>query len=91
MFELPLQAEMFGRLLLVAALGSLIGSERERAGKPVGVRIHGMVALGAALFTVVSTAGFASGDPARVAAQVVTGIGFPGAGQSCTCAAACTT
>lgn len=80
MFELQFHAEMFGPLLLAAIFGSLIGYERERAGKPAGVRTHGMVALGAALFTVVSTNGFAGGDPARVAAQVVTGIGFLGAG-----------
>ena len=79
-FDPQFHAEMFGRLLLAAALGSLIGYERERAGKPAGVRTHGMVSLGAALFTVVSIDGFGGADPARVAAQVVTGIGFLGAG-----------
>ena len=73
--------EMMLRVLIAAALGALVGYERERMGKPAGVRTHGMVALGSALFTVVSLYGFSGvGDPARVAAQVVTGIGFLGAG-----------
>jgi putative Mg2+ transporter-C (MgtC) family protein len=62
-------------------LGALVGYERERAGKPAGVRTNGMVGLGAALFAVISLHGFGdTGDPARVAAQVVSGIGFLGAG-----------
>lgn len=73
--------QMFVRLLVAAALGSIVGYEREHVGKPAGVRTHGMVALGAALFTVVSLYGFGGvGDPGRVAAQIVTGIGFLGAG-----------
>jgi putative Mg2+ transporter-C (MgtC) family protein len=76
-----LDVQMFLRLLVAVVLGALVGYERERAGKPAGVRTHGMVSLGAALFAVVSLHGFGStGDPARVAAQVVTGIGFLGAG-----------
>ena len=72
---------MIARLLVASALGALIGYERERVGKPAGVRTHGMVALGSALFTVVSLYGFGgASDPGRVAAQVVTGIGFIGAG-----------
>lgn len=78
-FELDVQ--MFLRLLVAVVLGALVGYERERAGKPAGVRTHGMVSLGAALFAVVSLHGFGNvGDPARVAAQIVTGIGFLGAG-----------
>ena len=72
--------QMFLRLLVATVLGGLVGYERERTGKPAGVRTHGMVCLGAALFTVVSIHGFGAGDPARLAAQVVTGIGFLGAG-----------
>lgn len=69
------------RLLIAAILGSLVGYERERMGKPAGVRTHGMVSLGAALFTIVSVHGFGgAGDPARVASQIVTGVGFLGAG-----------
>ena len=72
---------MMARLVLAAGLGAIVGYEREHVGKPAGVRTHGMVALGAALFTVVSLYGFGGvGDPARVSAQVVTGIGFLGAG-----------
>lgn len=73
--------QMFLRLLVAMILGALVGYERERAGKPAGVRTHGMVSLGAALFAVISIHGFANtGDPARIAAQIVTGIGFLGAG-----------
>ena len=72
---------MFLRLLIAVVLGALVGYERERAGKPAGVRTHDMVSLGAALFAVVSLHGFGeASDPARVAAQIVTGIGFLGAG-----------
>ena len=80
---IPWEADalMFLRLLIAVVLGALVGYERERAGKPAGVRTHGMVSLGAALFAVVSLHGFGNaGDPARVAAQIVTGIGFLGAG-----------
>lgn len=73
-------SEMLLRLTVAALIGSMIGYERERAGKPAGLRTHGMVCLGSALFTVVSVFGFGSGDPGRVAAQIVTGIGFLGAG-----------
>lgn len=78
---LELDVQMFLRLLIAVVLGALVGYERERAGKPAGVRTHGMVSLGAALFAVVSIHGFGgTGDPARVAAQIVTGIDFLGAG-----------
>lgn len=79
--SLDVHGLMLLRLVIAMVLGSLIGYERERKGKPAGVRTHGMVSLGAALFAVVSLHGFGStGDPSRVAAQVVTGIGFLGAG-----------
>jgi putative Mg2+ transporter-C (MgtC) family protein len=72
---------LFVRIALAVALGTLVGYEREHEGKPAGMRTHGMVALGAALFTVVSIYGFGgAGDPARIAAQIVTGVGFLGAG-----------
>lgn len=72
---------MFVRIALATALGAFVGFERERVGKPAGVRTHGIVALGSALFTVVSIYGFeGNSDPARIAAQIVTGIGFLGAG-----------
>lgn len=69
------------RLLLAAALGAVIGYQRERANKPAGMRTHILISLGSALFTVVSIFGFGDGvDVSRVAAGVVTGIGFIGAG-----------
>ena len=75
------EVEMILRLLLAVALGSIIGYQRERAGKAAGLRTHVLICVGAALFTVVSVYGFgALGDPARVAAGVVAGIGFIGAG-----------
>jgi len=73
--------DMVLRLLLAAALGAVIGYQRERANKPAVLRTHILIALGSALFTVVSMFGFGEGvDAARVAAGVVTGIGFIGAG-----------
>jgi putative Mg2+ transporter-C (MgtC) family protein len=71
---------MLARLLLATFLTGLIGFEREATGKSAGLRTHAMVGFGAALFTLVSMAGFSEGDPGRVAAQIVTGIGFLGAG-----------
>jgi len=69
------------RLLLAAGLGAVIGFQREMSNKPAGLRTHILICLGSALFTVVSVLGFSgSVDPARVAAGVVTGIGFIGAG-----------
>ena len=74
-----------GLLLLAFLLTALIGIERERRLKSAGLRTHILVGLGAALFTLVSAYGFTalglgSTDPSRIAAQVVTGIGFVGAG-----------
>ena len=70
------------RLLLAAALGAIIGFQRERAKKAAGLRTHILISSGAALFTVVSIYGFGDDgvDPPRVAAGVVAGIGFIGAG-----------
>ncbi len=68
-----------------AIVGGIIGFERRRAGRPAGIRTMALVAMGAAAFTVVSIFGFEGEegqlrDPARVAAQVATGVGFIGAG-----------
>jgi putative Mg2+ transporter-C (MgtC) family protein len=69
------------RLVIATVLGGLIGYERELAEKPAGLRTNLLVCLGAALFTVASIYGFgAEGDPSRVAAGIVAGIGFLGAG-----------
>jgi putative Mg2+ transporter-C (MgtC) family protein len=73
--------DMALRLLLAIALGAIIGYQRERAGKAAGLRTHTLISLGAALFTVVSIFGFSGAvDPSRVAAGVVAGVGFIGAG-----------
>src|ERR1700723_4688931 len=80
-------AETLQRLLVAAVLGSLIGFERERLLWAAGIRTHMLVCVGACLFMIVSAYGFAPVlgpnvvlDPSRVAAQVVSGIGFLGAG-----------
>ena len=72
--------EMVLRLVMAAVLGGAIGYERRKAGKPAGVRDLALISTGAAVFTVVSTYGFPGGDPSRIAAGIVTGIGFIGAG-----------
>ncbi len=78
---MPIELEMVLRLLMAAALGAIIGYQRERAGKQAGLRTHVLISVGVALFTVTSIYGFgAAGDPARVAAGIVAGIGFLGAG-----------
>lgn len=70
------------RLIVAMALGGIIGMERDYRAKDAGFRTHFLVALGSALFTLISMYGFADGvkDTSRVAAQVVSGIGFLGAG-----------
>ena len=76
------------RLLMAAALGSVIGADRERLVWAAGLRTHMLVSVGACLFMIVSAYGFSDRlgdhvilDPSRVAAQVVSGIGFLGAGS----------
>ncbi len=75
-----IEVEAILRLLLAAVLGAIIGYQREWAGKEAGLRTHILISSGSALFTVVSIYGFAGADPSRIAAGVVTGIGFIGAG-----------
>ena len=78
---MAIEVEMILRLLLAAALGAIIGYQRERAGKQAGLRTHILICIGAAMFTVASIYGFGVGaDPARVAAGIVVGVGFIGAG-----------
>lgn len=74
--------ELIQRLLLSVALGAVLGIEREWRQKYAGLRTNILIALGSTLFTVMSIdlAASAGGDPTRVAAQIVTGIGFLGAG-----------
>ena len=84
-FRLP----VLGRLALATALGALVGLERELAGKPAGLRTNILICVGATLLTEASlgiasadfaTHGLARSDPGRIAAQIVSGIGFIGAG-----------
>jgi putative Mg2+ transporter-C (MgtC) family protein len=87
--DFALQADLAVRMLIAAALGAAIGLEREIHEHPAGMRTHLLVSLGAAIFTELSIYAF-SGPPApngslptdtsRVAAQIVSGIGFLGAG-----------
>jgi putative Mg2+ transporter-C (MgtC) family protein len=69
------------QLALAAVLGSIIGLERERRQHEAGLRTHMMVALGSCLFTSLSIYAFPGGDPARVASQILPGMGFLGAGS----------
>lgn len=81
--------EYFIRILIASLMGGLIGLEREYRAKEAGFRTHFLVGLGSALFMILSQYGFdslldgspnVSVDPSRIASQVVTGIGFIGAG-----------
>jgi putative Mg2+ transporter-C (MgtC) family protein len=82
--------EALVRLAVASGLGAAVGFERELRDREAGIRTHLLVSLGAALFTIVSAYGFHSflthggsvvrADPARIAAQIVVGIGFLGAG-----------
>jgi len=86
MIDIAAQVDLSVRLVIAAGLGLAIGFEREIHGHPAGLRTHMLVALGSALFTVLSIRGFmgeaggAPVDPTRIAAQIVSGIGFLGAG-----------
>ena len=83
-FHLPDVAQLVRvlvRVVVAAALGGLLGLERERAGRAAGLRTHMLVALGAALFVLFpAEADMAPGDLSRVIQGVATGIGFIGAG-----------
>lgn len=84
--EMPplLLLELFARILVAAVLGGLVGLEREHIVRPAGLRTHILVCVGSALVMAVSAAIAASGntsvDVTRIGAQVVSGIGFLGAG-----------
>jgi putative Mg2+ transporter-C (MgtC) family protein len=67
------------RLLLAAGLGAVIGLERELRQKPAGLRTNILIAVGSALFSIVSIR-VVGGSPDRIAAQIVSGVGFLGAG-----------
>jgi putative Mg2+ transporter-C (MgtC) family protein len=87
--DFALQADLSVRMLIAAALGAMIGLEREIHEHPAGMRTHLLVSLGSAMFTELSIVAFAGSpapngslptDTSRVAAQIVSGIGFLGAG-----------
>ncbi len=79
-----LRLDLLGRLVLASILGGAIGWEREQAHKPAGLRTNILICMGATLLTDLSVKVAAqatgSGDPGRIAAQIVTGVGFLGAG-----------
>lgn len=83
------QAELLARIFLAGICGAVIGYERKNRNKEAGIRTHMIVSLGAALIMVVSKYGFSdilgdagiALDPSRIAAQIVTGVGFLGAGM----------
>ena len=75
-----MEYELILRIFIAALLGGLIGLEREYRAKEAGFRTHFLVALGSALFMIVSDGMTSRWDVSRVAAQVVSGIGFIGAG-----------
>jgi putative Mg2+ transporter-C (MgtC) family protein len=89
LFALPhthpeLRLDLLGRLILAAILGGAIGWERQHAHKPAGLRTNILICMGAALLTDLSVhvarAATGPADPGRIAAQIVTGMGFLGAG-----------
>lgn len=84
-FDVSTELEMIARIAFAAIVGGIIGFERRRAARPAGIRTLSLVAMGSSAFTVVSIFGFTGQegqlrDPARIAAQVATGVGFIGAG-----------
>lgn len=80
--SLETQIDLTVRLVVALLLGAVIGWERELQRMPAGFRTHALVSLGSAIFTVISAYAFTGplADPTRVAAQIVSGIGFLGGG-----------
>jgi putative Mg2+ transporter-C (MgtC) family protein len=79
MTEMLTQAELIRRLLLAGAIGGLLGAERELRHKPAGFRTNILIGLGCAVFTILSIS-LSSTSPDRIASNIVTGVGFLGAG-----------
>jgi putative Mg2+ transporter-C (MgtC) family protein len=75
-----LDLEISLRLLLATVLGGVIGFQREWTGKEAGLRTNILICVGSALFTALSLYAFPGSEPARIAAQIATGVGFIGAG-----------
>lgn len=82
----PISLSIIYRLMLAAALGIILGIEREYVGKSAGMRTYMLVCFGSALFTILSIEGFdfyagiSAFDPSRILSQIVVGVGFIGAG-----------
>lgn len=74
-----IEIEVLSKLLLAVALGALVGFERQLKHRPAGLRTHMLVSLGATIFAIISLA--FDIEPSRIAAGVVAGIGFLGAGS----------
>jgi putative Mg2+ transporter-C (MgtC) family protein len=79
-FQISLMMLWVLRLVISLILGAVVGLERELVHKPAGLRTHILVSMGACLVTIISIYEFQA-DPARVAAGIITGIGFLGAGS----------
>ncbi len=80
MDSIYLELIFVGKLVLATFLGGLVGFEREIRGKAAGLRTYAAVSMGACAFSLISSFGSTDGDPTRIAAQIVSGIGFLGAG-----------
>jgi putative Mg2+ transporter-C (MgtC) family protein len=79
-FAMIIEVEQIIKLVLAFVLSGIVGLEREVSLKPAGLRTHSLVGLGSALLTILSTEAFSGSDPARIAAAVIVGVGFIGAG-----------
>jgi putative Mg2+ transporter-C (MgtC) family protein len=77
---MSIDLEIALRLLLATVLGGVIGFQREWTGKEAGLRTNMLICTGSALFTALSLYAFPGSEPARIAAQIATGVGFIGAG-----------
>jgi putative Mg2+ transporter-C (MgtC) family protein len=80
MMTLETQLEVAVQVILAAFLSMVVGLDRERLRRAAGLRTHMLVGVGACLFTILSIKAFPGGDQTRIASNIVTGVGFLGAG-----------
>ncbi|MFC1771249.1 MgtC/SapB family protein [Candidatus Margulisiibacteriota bacterium] len=80
LFNIAFQVNFFIKCLVAVLLGGFIGLERELKNKPAGFKTHVLICLGATVLTFLSSRFSPTGDPGRIAAQIISGIGFIGAG-----------